>query len=191
MKYKSKISVLLLSAALIAAPGISAAANAQSDGPYVNKGMRMGGQGRGAAAPMRNHPCQNLPQEKKDMVMAAMEKARQDNKSLFVEMGKLRMNERRILEAQPFNRMAYLAVKSKIDEVRGELSNVHAQAFASFADKLTPEERLQVAPMIGHFQRCGMRPGGMRDGKGPHFGDRRGGRQMPPVPAADAADQKK
>ena len=141
MKNKTTLAILLLTTALLVAPGTGIA--------YAHDG-----EDDGSTAQCEH---EHLSQAKKEMIHAALEKSRDGNKAMREELHKLREERNEILGANKFNKDKFLNVTAQIEKKRDQLSKSRAQAFASVADKLTPEERQHAGRMLEHHHRHGGR----------------------------------
>ena len=135
MKTRLKCAALLLSAALIGAPVLSAPAFAHEDG------------GKGG---MSCEHEQHLSKAKQELLHTTMKKVFEDNKAVFEDMHKLMKQKHDILAAKTFDKDAFLSVEDKISQDRAQLEKAHVEAFASIASKFTPEEREHLGRMFGH-----------------------------------------
>jgi uncharacterized membrane protein len=136
MTYNSKLAVLLLSTALISALALVSAA-------YAHDGGDKGG------APLN---CEHhyLSQDKIDLLRSTMKKVHEDNKDVFADLHQLHKERHDILAAQSFDQEAFLAVQAKIERDRDLIAQSRDAAFASIADKFTPEEREHIVRKMGH-----------------------------------------
>lgn len=179
MNTRLKCASLLLSAALIAAPVLSAPAFAHEDG---GKG------GHEMSCEHRHH----LSDAKREMLHSTMEKVFEDNKTVFEDMHTLMKQKHDILAAKTFDKDAFLSVEDKISQDRVQLEKAKVEAFASIADKFTPEEREHLGRMFGHhhhhhggWQHAGWDHEG-HDGWKHHNGMKSGAKGKAPAPAKAA-----
>ena len=121
----------------------------------------------------------------REKIKASMEAVREKNKAVMEKIRTLKQEARTLLQAEPFDRSAFLAKHSEIDKLMSEMHRARAEAMADLAASLTPQER----------QMLGQRPGGkggMRDGsrgEGPHDGGGRGDKGGPMSPPLGAEDE--
>ncbi|MGB9153057.1 MAG: periplasmic heavy metal sensor [Alphaproteobacteria bacterium] len=141
MKYKTSLAALLLSAALISAPALSSAAYAHDGSDQSDHKM--------------HHEHEFLSKSSRELLHSTMQKVHEDNKAVFEDMDKLSKEKQDILAAKTFDKDAFMSVEMKIEENRGQLERARAEAFASIADKLTPEERAHLGRMFGHHHHHG------------------------------------
>jgi|GEM_PF-4512873 Spy/CpxP family protein refolding chaperone len=152
MQYRANLAMLLLSTALITAPVMTTAAYAHDGG---DQGSCM------------HCEHEHLSEAKKELLHTTFKKLHESNKAVFEELHKLHKERHDILVAKTFNKAAYLSVTTKIDEKRAELEKSRAEAFASIADKFTPEERERLGHMMGHHHHHGgWRHAGWKHGEG-------------------------
>ena len=156
MKYKTSLATLLFFATLLAASGLTSIAYAHDDGGKSGSGMHC------------EH--QHLSQAKIDLLRTAMKKVHEENKDVFEELHKLHKEQHDILAAKTFDKAAYLSVSAKIEAKRDQLVKAHTEAFASIADKFTPEEREHLVRKFGH--RHGHHHGGWHHAEWKHGEER-------------------
>jgi Spy/CpxP family protein refolding chaperone len=152
MKYKTRLATLLLSTALIAAPCFASAAYAHEQGGWDKSG---------SAECAHKH----LSEAQIKLLHETMHKAHEANKGTIEEMHKLREERRNILAAKTFDKAAFLSITAQIEKKHEQLKKSRIQAFASIADKFTPEERERLAHMLAH-RHHGMRHAGWHHGEG-------------------------
>jgi Spy/CpxP family protein refolding chaperone len=146
MKCKTKLAVLLLSATLIASPSLSGVAHAHENGA-----------GSGHATHCEHW---HMSKDKIELLHATFKKFHDDNKETFEDVHKLHQALRAVLAAPNFDKDTYLSLTKQIQERRNQLEMDRALAFASIADKFTPEERTHVGKSFGHHSRHHHRHGG-------------------------------
>lgn len=133
-----RLHTLLSTAALATALTISGAALANDTGAA----------GAGKAPHHRfEEALSKLPAAKQKLVKDAMDKAKAENKELWMQGKKLRDEQKAILTAEKFDKAAYLAKSKELNDLRDKMSANRTEAFASVAGQLTPEERLSLAKM--------------------------------------------
>ena len=174
MKTRLKCAALLLSAALIGAPVLSAPA-------FAHEGGGKGG--------MSCEHEQHLSKAKQEILHSTMKKVFEDNKAVFEDMHKLWKQKHDILAAKTFDKDAFLSVEDKISQDRDQLEKAHIQAFASIASKFTPEEREHLGRMFGHHHHHGGWDHKGHEGWKHHDGMKDGASSKATTPAPTNADQ--
>ncbi len=118
------------------------------------------------AFPMRRM-MPNLSEAGQKVLQETMNKERESDKATFEEMQTKRSELGEILKAATFDKAAYLAKEKEIQALQAKMMTAHAEALASAAAQMTPEDRAQLAnrpqrPMKGGQEgpRGGMRQGG-------------------------------
>lgn len=152
MSYKKQLAALMLTTALLTAPVLAFA-------------HEHGGKG-GHEKPMECKSA-HLTEAQKELFHQTMLKVHEENQQAHEDMHKLREQMHAAMKAQPFDKPAFLALKSQIDAKRAQLEQNRAEAFASIADKYTPEQRACLMHKIEHHK--GMHHGmheGMHEGWG-------------------------
>lgn len=107
------------------------------------------------------HP---LGADKRELLRNAMEAAHKKNAALGKQMYDLHLDMNKVLEADKFDRAAFMADYEKIARLHAKMEQNKANAFASVAGKLTPEERKQASMIVAGGPRHDMMM--RRDGKG-------------------------
>jgi Spy/CpxP family protein refolding chaperone len=135
MKNRTRLTALLLSA-LVSAPCLSSVA-------YAHDGWNKAGS---------TMECEHkhLSEVQLKLIHETMRQLHEDHQQVFKEMHKLHEKQRDILAADTFDKEAFLAVTAQIDKRHEQLDKSRLQAFASIADKFTPEERERLAHMFSH-----------------------------------------
>ena len=70
------------------------------------------------------------------------------DKATFEKMHTLHEKLHAVLVAKTFDKKAFLSLSNQMEQLRSQMARHHAEAFASIAAKLSPEEREK---MIGRF----------------------------------------
>ncbi|MDD3181263.1 MAG: Spy/CpxP family protein refolding chaperone [Alphaproteobacteria bacterium] len=119
----------------------------------------------------KNHPgMPKLSEASQKLMQETMDKLHEDSKATFEAVQTKHKEMQEIMKAPTFDKSAYLAKHEEIQSLMAKLSSDRAEAFASVAEKMTPEERARFADRGMMAMR--------RDGKGPHGGKRGAGRGL-------------
>jgi len=130
-----------------------------------------------------------LDPEKRDMLHKAMESAWQKGAADGKKMYALHLDMSKVLEADKFDKGRFLADYDKIAALHAKAERRKAEAFASVAGKLSPQERKHAAMMVAG-PRHGMmmhHPEGKGWGKGPSGPEGKVGCNMHPHGPRDKA----
>jgi Spy/CpxP family protein refolding chaperone len=155
MKNRTRFAALLLSAALIAAPGLAVSASA-------HEGMDKQGE---MSRPMSECHHMHFTDAQRTALHETMKQFHEENKAAFEEMHQLYKARHAILAAQNFDKGAFLAVTAQIEKKHEQLAQSRVQAFVFIADKFTPEQREMLVRMMGHH-RHGMHHAMWHEGEG-------------------------
>ena len=136
MKVKTGLAALLLSAALIAAPGLTSNA-------YAHDGWN---KSEHTAHCEHSH----LSKDKIELLHATFKEFHEDNKEDILALRNLHRALHDVLKAPNFDKDTFLSLTKQIQEKRNQLELNRALAFTSIADKFTPEEREHLGRMHGH-----------------------------------------
>ena len=137
MKYQKTLAALLLSTALAASPIFASTALAH-DGDAPGKKMQH----------CEHHS--SLSTEQMDLLHTTMLNTHEANKATYAELHELHQKQHDLLAAKNFDKDAYLANAAQMAEKRATIDKTRAEAFASIADKFTPQQREHLAHMFGH-----------------------------------------
>ncbi|MFA6279402.1 MAG: periplasmic heavy metal sensor [Bdellovibrionales bacterium] len=125
----------------------------------------------------------NLSEAGQKLLQEAMTKERESGKATFEEMQTKRGEMESLLKAATFDKSDYLAKEQELQAMQAKMMAMHAEAFASAAAQMTPEDRAQLANRPHHQMKGGM----MQGGKG---GMMQGGQgSMMPMKGTDGAAQ--
>jgi Spy/CpxP family protein refolding chaperone len=98
-----------------------------------------------------------LPPAKAELVRSTMSKMREDSKGSKEQLKALYEQQKALFSAPQFDKQAYLAKSDEINALHQSQAKKRAEAMASLASQLTPEERTQLS---GHLGRGGHKMGG-------------------------------
>jgi len=147
------VAVFLI--ALLAASGAAFAHDMDKRG---KEGMMMGGH-------EHHMMCKSsgLTGESAKLCHEAMMAAFKQDKAIFEQMHAVHKKMHAVLTAEKFNKKEFISLCDQMEQLRGKMMRHHAEAFASIAAKLTPEERENM--MAGFHEHDA---GEWKDHKGSH-----------------------
>jgi len=136
---KNKLCAVITLAGLLALSGTASAHDMEGKGDW-------GGHG---------HMCKSsgLTDENEKLCHTAMMSAMKKDKALFGKMHDLHEKLHAVLVAKDFDKKAFLSLSGQMEQLHDQMMRHHAEAFASIAAKLSPEERKK---MMGGFHEHGM-----------------------------------
>jgi uncharacterized membrane protein len=91
-----------------------------------------------------------LPPEKAKLIHEAMKQSHEKNKALYGQVRKLHDEKTALLTAPKFDKDAFLAKTKELRATQDKMKENMAEAFASTAAKLTPDERKVLAEAEPH-----------------------------------------
>jgi Spy/CpxP family protein refolding chaperone len=110
-----------------------------------------GKEGRGGHEHHMMCKSSGLTEENTKFCHEAMMSAFKKDKALFEQMHALHEKMHAVMTTEQFDKKQFLAISSQMEQLRSKMTRHHAEAFASVAEKLTPEERENMMKMFhGH-----------------------------------------
>ena len=127
---------LLSATLLVSAMAFSSAALAHSDW--------YGKEGQDDSPSYMNHALAKLPAKKASEFRDTMKEARDDNKELQAQVYKLHGELHALLTAPTFDKDAYLAKRTEIEQLHDKMEENRTEAFASAVAELSLNERITL-----------------------------------------------
>jgi uncharacterized membrane protein len=90
----------------------------------------------------------SLPADKRQILEKAMHQLDTEDEGFRDQLAAARAEATKLLQAEPFDKEAYLAQMQHIHEIHGQLMQHMAKAIADTAQQFTPEERVGLADMF-------------------------------------------
>lgn len=137
--YKKYLAVFILSTALISLPGLSGTAYAHDGEAYkvdCKKGERI-----------------RFTDSQRKLLRETMKKVHEESKEAFASLRQLHKHLHDLMKEETFNREDFLATTKEIVEKKSELAEKRIEAFASIADKFTPEQRKHLLKHLLHHHK--------------------------------------